>query len=437
MMELTRRGVLSGASTATLLAGAVNAVPMTLAEPDATIMAMLARLDALPHLRSGSAHEMALAALLQTELQALGFKVERQLIDVPWFEERAARIAWSGGAVDIVPQRRVTPSGPGGISAPLRLWHSGADPVAARGAIVLVRLPPRRHSQLATQPIRSLLEPVMRSGPAAVVLITDGPTGETIWLNAPYDQPMVPVPLATLGPVPGRELLQFAEQGGTARITIDGTAETRRSPNLVAIRPGKGPAVVVSTPRTGWTPAVAERGPGLAAFLLLARWAVTALPGRTLLFLNTTAHEYDNEGGRQFFESRLAPSPADVALWAHLGAGFAGRAAHEIGEHRLLPLPSVDPQRFLIGSERLVPLLRKAFAGQPGLEAAYPARAGAAGELGEILAAGHTNVFGLFGAHLRHHLMSDRMGGSDPAWIKAATGSVAAAIQAAIDPEVA
>ena len=52
----------------------------------------------------------------------------------------------------------------------------------------------------------------------------------------------------------------------------------------------------------------------------------------------------------------------------HLGAAVAARDWHERGA-QLSPLPSADPQRFLLASGALLNAARAAFAGQPGLEA--------------------------------------------------------------------
>ena len=75
----------------------------------------------------------------------------------------------------------------------------------------------------------------------------------------------------------------------------------------------------------------------------------------------------------------------------------------------MAPLPSVDPQRYLVARPQLVAPLRTAFAGQPGLEAVYGDEAGAGGELGEILAAGYPRAFGILGAHRFHHSPNDDM----------------------------
>ena len=91
----------------------------------------------------------------------------------------------------------------------------------------------------------------------------------------------------------------------------------------------------------------------------------------------------------------------------HLGAAVAARDWHERGA-QLSPLPSADPQRFLLASGALLNAARAAFAGQPGLEAPDLAEPqAAAGELGSILRAGYDPVIGIFGAHRFHHVRSD------------------------------
>ena len=62
--------------------------------------------------------------------------------------------------------------------------------------------------------------------------------------------------------------------------------------NVVArLGPGKGPAIVVSTPMTGWYSCVCELGPGIANFLALARTvAAEKLPGE-FIFVATAGHE--------------------------------------------------------------------------------------------------------------------------------------------------
>jgi hypothetical protein len=398
------------------------------AAPDPFDRARLAEhlrmLDSAADLRSGSPGDLALAAALAQHLERAGFSLSRQVLQTPHFKVGASRLQSDRESVDVVPQEIVTSTGPKGVEGRLRVFSPGDDPRQLRGTIALVMLPHGRHSQLTAPAVSIPLDAALSGDPVAVVLITNGPTGETIMLNAPLRRPYAAKPIAVLGPKPGAGLLASARDGKRARLVIDGAAGVRETVNILARIDRGGPLLVVSTPRTAWTPAVAERGPGIAAFLSLADWAPTALPRTSLLFVNTGAHEFDNAGGLHFLTSDQAPDQREVALWVHLGAGFAARAHHDLGGGRLLPLSSPDPQRFLLGTEDLLPALRDGFRGQPGLEDPYPVSAGAAGELAEIAAAGYRPVFGLFGAHLRHHTMNDRLAMTDPGWLREAVLAV-------------
>lgn len=348
----------------------------------------------------------------------------------PSFQTRQALLRWEGGEIEVEPQPPTRATGRRGVAGPLRLWRDESDTDTMTGAIALVMLAHARHSTLRAAPIAAAMARVADAGAVGLVFVTNGPTGETILLNAPLAQP-ARLPIAVLGPKPGAAAIAVARDGRAGVLIIDGAARTVRSPNIWGSIDRSGPYVVISTPRTAWTAALAERGPGFAAFNALAAWAPAALPNHSLLFVSTTAHEYENAGSHAFLDHH-APAPDRVALWLHLGAGFAARDFHEIGAYRLAPLPSPDPQRFLIATGSLVPMLRECFAGQPGLESAYPANMGAAGELAEVLQRGYAPAIGLFGAHRFHHIAGDRIDKTDPAWIDAVIRSLKTALTRAL-----
>jgi hypothetical protein len=433
--------MLSGALASPLLASACTTLAQGAATPqdpfsEAAILTHLQALDAQPHLRSGSLGDLAILVRTQDLLENAGFTTQQKRVDSPFFEARRSVVRLGDTEIEVFPQHPVITTGSQGLTAPLRLWQDTRDTAALRDAIGVVMLPHRRHSRLLDPPSRGPLDAALAGRPRALILITQGPSGETLILNAPADsKPYARIPLCVLGPVPGRDLIAAAREGASATLILDGETGTRPGANLIATltRPDPAaPLLVVSTPRTAWTPALAERGPGYASFLAFAAWAPRALPRHNLLFLSTTAHEYDNAGGLAFLTGPDAPDPARLALWVHFGAGFAGRAHHDLGGGRLLPLPAVDDQRYLMGSDALLPVLRKAFAGQPGLEQPYPASAGAVGELQEIFSHGYSPAFGLFGGHLRHHAMTDRLSMTDPVWIRAAALSARQVVESAL-----
>ncbi len=365
----------------------------------------LGTLAAFGDLRAGGPGDIACGEWLERILQEEGFAVRRQEFQTPYFEPREAVLRTGSLEVPVYPQGIVVPSGSDGVTGPLKVWRGAGDVPDPAGAIVLMVLPHARHSQLAHPALKAAIAPVSAGGAAAIVLVTTGPSGDRILLNADPAGPAWPQPMAVIGPRDARPLLELAGSGASATLITDGEGGARPAFNLIATLDRPGPRIVISTPRSGWGPCMAERGPGIAVFCALARWVPEAFPDHAWTFLVNSGHEYDNLGSHYVIRDG-APPPEETRLWFHLGAGFAARDFHELGG-RLLPLPSADPQRFLVASEALLPDLRAAFTGLPGLESPYPASAGAGGELGEILAAGYPRAAGLFAAHRYHHSAAD------------------------------
>lgn len=425
----------SGALGAGALAGPLAASPAAAGmAPDAPAAAdqqqaadAYAALAGFGDLRAGGPGDEACGAWMEAHLRAQGYAVTRQSFQTPFFEPTVAELRVGEAQVPVVPQAVVTLTGPDGVSGPLRVWRDPADTPAMAGAVALLVLPHGRHSQLAAQPILSRVRQVAAASPVAIVLVTTGPTGEALALNADPEGPPVPMPMAVIGPRAAQPLMELARSGALATLVLTGEAGRRPAFNLAGSIDRPGPRLVISTPRSGWGPCMGERGPGIAAFRILTAWAPVAFPGQAISVVVTSGHEYDNLGGHIWLRDG-APPPDATRLWVHLGAGFAARDWHEFGA-MLGPLLSVDPQRVLMGTPELVPALRSAFAGLPGLEAAYPSTLGAAGELGEVLRAGYPRAFGMFGAHRFHHAANDTSDKVDPAFVPPVTAALRRAIQ--------
>lgn len=372
----------------------------------------LERLAGFEDLRAGGPGDIACGEWLESHLAQQGFATKRQPFMTPFFEQTTALLRAGEAEAPVFAQGVVVPTGPDGVSGPLRVWRAPGDVPDASGAIVLMSLPPARYSQLAHPALKAAIQPLSEAGAAAIVLVTNGPSHERIALNADPNGPAWPQPMAVIGPRDAEPFYEIARSGAQATLITDGACGNRPAFNLIGEINRPGPRIVISTPRSGWGPCVGERGPGIAVFCALAKWLPLALADHALTFVANSGHEYDNLGSHHFV-SEAAPPPDEAKLWLHLGAGFAARDQHELGT-RLLPLKSSDPQRFLIASAPLVPTLQETFAGLPGLEVPYPAQASAAGELGEILSAGFPSVIGMLGAHRFHHAPNDTIDKTGP-----------------------
>lgn len=415
MAEVTRRQALV-ASGAAAVAGAV---PVRAAETRllSAIDRDLRQYASFGTKASGGAGDTASGRWIEDELRAAGYIIERQPIDVPWFEPSRCDLVLGTNRAVVVPQAIVVPTLPDGVSGPLvRVDAIGGAAGVLAGAIALIDLPFARWSSIVAKPVKDMVTAPLAGGAIAVVIIPNGPTGGALALNAPGDVPLFAKPVAVLAPRDAAPFLLAARTGATATLTITSQGGRRPAFNLIArMDRGKQRWLAVSTPRSGWFGCVGERGTGVAAWLALARWAATAIPTHDLAFMCNSGHEYEYLGSARLLD-HAAPAPKHTDFWLHLGANVAARDWHELGG-ALLPLPSADPQRFLVVSKDHLDAARRSFAGLPGLASPYSASAGAAGELRNILAAGYASVAGIFGAHRYHHSRDDDLRCVDPALV--------------------
>jgi len=357
--------------------------------------------------QAGGAGDMKCGAWLGGELERLGFKVERQSFSAPFFEPARCSLSCGGASATLWPQPIVVQTGPSGVTGPLvRIDRFGLADGPLAGSIALVDLPYGRWSSATAKAIRDPVAAAFKAGARGVVVITNGPTGRIIALNADGRNPMFDGPVALLAPDDAGLFLAAAARHEPATLVVQGTGGRRPAYNLIGrIDRAKPRWLVVSTPRSGWYGCAGERGPGIAIWLWLARWSSAAVRDHNLAFVCNSGHEYEYLGAAEALR-QVAPRPADTHFWLHLGAGIAARDWHEL-PGKWFPLPSVDPQRFLSLSPSLLPLARRVFAGHAGYEAPYASDVLAAGELVEIMSAGYANVAGVFGSHRYHHVAED------------------------------
>lgn len=363
---------------------------------------------------AGSAGDAACGSWIESQLERAGFQAERHPINALEISERDPSLQIANARVYVSTHTSGATRAFSSITAPVRVWGAFASAEATAGAIIVAHLPNQRWSSAEQPAIRQIIERASYANAAALVLVTNGPTRELIKLNRKIVSE-TRGPVALISPREWSTLDAALRQAPAAHATLTlNAAETPRPAFNVVGRLDRGATstIIVSTPRSGWTACAGERGPGVAVFLALARWAPTVYRQHNLLFLCTSAHEFENAGNAAAIEE-FAPAPDQTALWLHLGAGFAARDWHESGG-QLAPLPSADAQRFLVTTPNFLEAARSSFAGVSGLESPYSTERGASGELQNIIAAGYTSIAGMLGAHRFHHVAADDMSCVDP-----------------------
>ena len=233
---------------------------------------------------------------------------------------------------------------------------------------------------------------------AAILLVIGNPGEDRFAYNVTQEDTPWPMPVMV---VAGKDKRVFERaMASGAPVTLDVAGRYERNVggcNVVArLGAGRGPAIVVSTPMTGWYSCVCERGPGIANFLALARTvAAEKLPG-DFVFVATAGHEIGH-GGMELFLKQGAPPPRDTLVWVHFGASNACYA-WTAGPQGFTREDKVDVAlRSIVLSPSAAPLVGETFA---AIEARrLVAEKQALGELRDVHAAGYRNFFGMAGLH--------------------------------------
>src|SRR6185436_20491410 len=108
--------------------------------------------------------------------------------------------------------------------------------------------------------IREPITAAFTAGAKAAVVITNGPTGKVIALNADGRAPMFDRTVAMLAPENAGPFLAAAMRRAPATMFVRGNGGRRPAFNFVGrINRGKPRWLVISTPRSGWFGCAGER----------------------------------------------------------------------------------------------------------------------------------------------------------------------------------
>ncbi len=359
----------------------------------------LVKFDSLGVHRSGTSGDVATTQWLEQEFKALGYQVRRESFPVSSWQIDEALLTLGNKTINVFPQFPVKPTAGQGITAELRLWNAEKKQDYS-GKIIVVDTDFWDHrGDLASGDFDQRILAVSNSGAAAIVIITRAGCGRYQALNAPLALPDWKVPVVLAGENDATTLLQGLAKKQTVSLRVSATAQTLDAFNVVAqIGPSSEPAIVVSTPQSGWFTTTSERGTGVAAFMALARWAATQ--NKHYIFYSNSGHERGNAGAHVAMKS--APKPEQVALWLHIGANA--------GALGVTPSEGVVKTRFVMTNWWRLPKTWALFRRHTGgLAWPLPLELGiTAGELTEYHNAGYAAI-GSFGASPWHHCPNDRL----------------------------
>lgn len=358
--------------------------------------------------RFGSPGDRATADWIAGDLQAAGFAVEFQpvVLGRQYVVDRATAEV-EGATVDATPFWW-----PPEDKSSFRLTAPVAREGDVAGKILLMELPYDRGAYLGPEHRAAIAQAAARA-PAAILLTIGNPGDDRFAYNVTQEDKPWPVPVMVVAGKAAGAFERALTSGAAVTLDVAGHYDHDvASRNVVArLSAGKGPAIVVSTPMTGWYSCVCERGPGIANFLALARTIAAEKLPRDFVFVATAGHEIGH-GGMEVFLKRGAPSPQDTLAWVHFGASNAC-FAWTAGPQGFATERQVDDAlRYLVLSPSAATLVGETFV---AIKATHlVAEKQAVGELRDVQAAGYPNFFGMAGLHRFFHTPADDLNTTGP-----------------------
>jgi len=353
--------------------------------------------------RFGTPGDRATTDWIAGELQAAGYSVEFQpvVLGKQYVVEHATAEA-GGTTVEATPFWW-----PPDAKVSFRLTAPLVRDGNPAGKILMLELPFDRGAYLGPAHRAAIAQAAAR-GPAAILLTIGNPAEDRFAYNVTQEDEPWPVPVVVVAGK-DRDAFERAMASGAA-ITLDvaGHYESNVAGRNVVARlgEGNGPAIVVSTPLTGWYACVCERGPGIANFLALARTFAAERWRGSFIFVATVGHEIGH-GGMELFLKHGAPQPKDTLAWVHFGSSNACYGF--TGDVRTI---SADGERALVLSPSAVSLADETLGGIDAKR--MVAEKQAIGELRDVHAAGYRNFLGLAGRHRSFHTPADDLAATAP-----------------------
>ena len=352
--------------------------------------------------RTATSEDIKTSEWLAGELGKAGLKTEFHPFSVRQFFLENVSLQVDGRSFGAFPLWPPHATGPTPIQAPL--VQADTEPAAGRQAVSLRGSIALGHFGLPSvrlQPER-LIAKLVAAGVIAVVAIYETVSGDLFAHNLHYP---LPFPVVVAGTKDEPALNHAAKRGAQATLRVEGREDADAQARNVVGRLERGKRqIVISTPYSAWFKAGGERGPGVALFLALARWAAKRPTENSYLFVASSGHELGGAGIKSFV-GKHAPPPDQVICWLHLGASISTYDWEKTPQGMRKLDRVFSKRRFLATNKQsLVPILARAFQPLPDWRPILTERA--AGELMLLFQSGY-RAFGLSGAHPHFHSPND------------------------------
>jgi hypothetical protein len=259
-----------------------------------------------------------------------------------------------------------------------------------------------------SQPTIKKLNQFIAAGASGVVAVSENISGEIQASNAQKDQTPWAIPIVLVAPKDSAKVLSGLNK--PANISVKGTFKQVTARNVYGKIGNGSKYVVVSTPISGWFTCGGERGPGVATWLALAKWASQAKLPYTFIFTGNSGHELSGIGANAFLE-QIAPPASQTQLWVHLGAGIATLQWQQT-PNGLKKLDHVDAGRNLFYTPSLKNSFETAFKNVPGHK--FQVEGQGLGELVYVAAKGYKNYAGAVYSHPYFHVATDDANTTSP-----------------------
>jgi hypothetical protein len=354
--------------------------------------------------RTGTLANAQTACWLGEELKKYGYTVDYPEFPFRQYFFDKTAIVSGADSVSVFPQWWVNER-IGSVKGRLVNVTSSFVPPDLRGKIAVIRAPEGE----VLQAFR-LINALAAGGALAVVVVAESPSGEVAAFNATAKPDPWKIPVALVAAKDSAKLAAFAAGRQDVRLYIDGAYKDVKGINVHGAI-GKGRKyIVISTPISGWFGCGGERGPGVAVWLELARWAATLKTDYTFVFTGNSGHETGGIGAHLFLD-KFAPPIDDTHLWIHLGAGLATLACQKTPDG-LVKQGEADSLRSFFYSDPLKDSFTEAFGKTKAQKFSTNERN--AGELIYVAQKGYRRILGVSYIHPYFHTPADSASATSP-----------------------